>query len=823
MSPSPQHPARDTIPLGDLELHDHYLPALPAGDYRIEVTHTLRGGAQGGAPVVGGPFTAVQTFTVRGPQVRIDADAVVARQPPDASSGRFAEVLPHVVLGDPMLPWERPLTGGSRDTPWLALLVLTDDQLVGGTTAPTRTISATVADFLADDPAVLKPALTRESDVSLGDPCVYIQVAAAEFQAVAPRLDELRFLAHCRGANTGDRPILGLTEDGLFSVVVANRFPTAAPPGSDPGTGTKNIVHLVSLEGHERILVDAPDLRGHSSVALLSLCSWSFQAQPDREADFADLAEGLTRTPSGSRAGREEMWLRLPAPPQGTAAGTATAGTATAGTATAAGRQVARRLGDGYLPLPYLTRSGEATYGWYRGPLTPVLPATTDQAARATTADALIAYDPAWGSFDLSLAAAFETGRALALADAPFAQHLLAFKQATRHLVDTLHHQATSTHLQQDGSGRTGTGTRPGTARAAFGALLDGHLLTALGTQPGRPRAAWSPPAPAVPPADPAGGLEAVLRSDATRAALAAAMDADDGLGEHLTRVADWLGRLLLLHPVPFTHLVPDERMLPRESLRFFHLDPSWLDAVVSGALSIGAQSSRDTLQDQIVAATIRAAAARKAAGYRATQRGTATGESTPEGPTSGAAVSGAAVSGGTASGGDSVLGPVSGLLLRSALVSGWPNLAVRASDAAGEPLPILRMDHLSPTVLLCLFGGLPAAVELREPQEGFRFGVEDHGLIPLRNLLAPPRSSGGRPLGEQLGPDVTFPVLDHLRAGAGGGRILDLGSLIPALTAALDAAHGTAVGPVGPADLALQMVKVPEAIRFTGPNGDRG
>ncbi|MEX5636966.1 hypothetical protein [Parafrankia sp. FMc2] len=802
MSPSPQHPARDTIPLGDIELHDHYLPALRAGDYRIEVTHTLRGGAQDGAQVVGGPFTAVQKFTVRGPQVRIDADAVVARQPPDASSGRFAEVLPHVVLGDPMLPWERPLTGGSRDTPWLALLVLTDDQLVGGTTAPTRTISTTVAEFLAGDAAVLKPALTVESDIGPGDPCVYVQVAAAEFQAVAPRLDELRFLAHCRGANTEDRSILGLAEDGLFSVVVANRFPTAAPPGSDPGTGTKNIVHLVSLEGHERILVDAPDFRGRSSVALLSLCSWSFQAQPDREADFADLAEGLTRTPSGSRAGREEMWLRLPAPPQDTD--------------TAARREVVRRLGDGYLPLPYLTRSGEATYGWYRGPLTPVLPAATDQAARATTADALIAYDPAWGSFDLSLATAFETGRALALADAPFAQHLLAFKQATRHLVDTLHHQATSTHLQQDGSGRTGT--RPGTARAAFGALLDGHLLTALGTPPGRPRAAWSPPAPAAPSADPAGGLEAVLRSDATRAALAAARDADDGLGKHLTRVADWLGRLLLLHPVPFTHLVPDERMLPRESLRFFHLDPSWLDALVSGALSIGAQSSRDTLQDQVVAGTIRAAAARKAAGYRATQRGTATGDSTPEEPASGGAASDAA-----ASGGDAVLGPVSGLLLRSALVSGWPNLAVRASDAAGEPLPILRMDHLSPTVLLCLFGGLPAAVELREPQEGFRFGVEDHGLIPLRNLLAPPRSSGGRPLGEQLGPDVTFPVLDHLRAGAGGGRILDLGSLIPALTAALDAAHGTAVGPVGPADLALQMVKVPEAIRFTGPNGDRG
>ncbi|MCK9925362.1 hypothetical protein MXD61_26395 [Frankia sp. AgPm24] len=793
MSPSPRHPARDTIPLGDVELHDHYLPALPAGDYRIEVTHTLRDGAS----VVGGPFTAVQKFTVRGPQVRIDAGAVIAQQPPDGSSGRFAEVLPHVVLGDPMLAWERPLTGASHDTPWLALLVLTDSQLVGGGTAPTRTLSATVADFLADDPAVLKPALTVESDVGPGDGCVYIQVAASAFQAVAPRLDELRFLAHCRGANTADRSILGLAEDGLFSVIVANRFPSTAAsdgpdaPGADSGTGTRNIVHLVSLEGHERILVAAPDFQGRSSVALLSLCSWSFQAQPDRAADFADLAEGLTRTPSGARAAREDMWLRLPAAAHDPDPDTD------------AGRHLTRRLDDGYLPLPYLTRSGEATYGWYRGPLTPVLPAATDQAAQATTADALIAYDPTWGSFDLSLATAFETGRALALADAPYAQHLLAFRQATRQLVDTLHHQATSTHLQRDGSGGEGH-TRPVTARAAFGALLDSHLLTALGTPPGRPGAPWSPPVSAPSP-DPVGTLAAVLRSEATRAALTAAPHTDDGLGEHLDRVADWLGRLLLLYPVPFTPLVPDERMLPRESLRFFHLDPSWLDALLSGAIGIGAQSSRDTAQDRIVAATIRAAATAKAAAHRATQRAT-----TPADPTSDGAPTGGATG----------FGPVSGLLLRSALVSGWPNLAVRASDPAGAPVPILRLDHLSPSVLLCLFDGLPAVVELAEPQEGFRFGVQDHGLIPLRNLLAPPGTPGGRPLGEQLGPDVTFAVLDHLRAGT-DGRVLDLGSLVPALTAALDTAHGGAVGPLGPADLALQMVRVPEAIRFTGPNGD--
>ncbi|MFE2042633.1 hypothetical protein ACFXAZ_17235 [Streptomyces sp. NPDC059477] len=780
MSASPPHPARDTIPIGDIELHDHYLPALPAGDYRIEATHTLRTGTDGGARVVGEPFRAVQRFTVRAPQVAIDTTAVVAKQPPDSSGGRFAEVLPHLVLGDPLLPWERPLRGAGRSTPWLALLVLTDDQLIGGDTAPTRTEATTVGDFLAADPDVLKPATPLESDIGPDDPCEVIRMPTSVFAAVAPRLDELPFLAHCRGANTGDRAILGVQEDGLFSVVVANRFPAAAPPGSPPDARTKNIVHLVSLEGHEGILGTDPDFQRRTSVALLSLCSWTFWAYPDGKAHFRDLAEGLTRTPDGSRAAtREEMWLRLPSPYQDSE-----------GTP-AARRQVARRIGDGYVPLPYLTRSGESTFGWYRGPLTPVLPQAVDRVATATTADSLLGYDPAWGSFDVSLAGAFETGRALALADAAYVQQLIAFKRATHELVDTLYHQATSTHLPPDGEG----GAR--SARSAFGALLDGPLLATLGATPGRPGDPWSPPAPAPAPGDPSADLDAFVRSDACRAAVTRALAADEALGRQLAPVVDWLARLLLLVPVPFSHLVPDARMLPPESLRFFHADPNWLDALIGGALGVGTQSSRDTLQDAVVTSVVRARVAEAAARHRDGLR-EVPGDAPP-----------------------AALGSVSGLLLRSALVSGWPNLAVRAVDAGGGPLAVLRMEHLSPSVLLCLFNGVPATVELAEPQEGFRFGVEDDGRIPLRSLL--PGSGPRLPLGEQLGTDVTFPVLDHLRPCADPAvRVLDLGSLVPALTGALDSAHGRPVGGVGPADLALQLVKVPEAIRFDGPDGDR-
>ena len=60
-----------------------------------------------------------------------------------------------------------------------------------------------------------------------------------------------------------------------------------------------------------------------------------------------------------------------------------------------------------------------------------------------------------------------------------------------------------------------------------------------------------------------------------------------------------WLGRLVLLYGVPFSYVIPDEGMLPPESLRFFFVDPIWIQHLVQGACSIGNTDYGDTLIDQ--------------------------------------------------------------------------------------------------------------------------------------------------------------------------------------------------------------------------------
>ena len=63
--------------------------------------------------------------------------------------------------------------------------------------------------------------------------------------------------------------------------------------------------------------------------------------------------------------------------------------------------------------------------------------------------------------------------------------------------------------------------------------------------------------------------------------------------------VINWLTKLRMLDGVPFQYIVPSEEMLPDNSIRFFHIDRNWLDALVDGALSVGNIDSRGPFADE--------------------------------------------------------------------------------------------------------------------------------------------------------------------------------------------------------------------------------
>ncbi len=183
-----------------------------------------------------------------------------------------------------------------------------------------------------------------------------------------------------------------------------------------------------------------------------------------------------------------------------------------------------------------------------------------------------------------------------------------------------------------------------------------------------------------------------------------------------------FLAHLRVLIGVPFDYLVPDARLLPDESIRFFYLDRSWTDRLVDGAIAVGKVGTREQAHHQAHGPNVQSTLDLTERVVRTLQRGR------------------------PADGTQDPAGVITGLLLRSAAVTGWPSMDVRAFSevvpespgnvddpqyvqwaaiAARVQLRTLRLELLSPSVLLALFDGIPELVWCEEPHHGVQFGVK--------------------------------------------------------------------------------------------------
>jgi hypothetical protein len=267
--------------------------------------------------------------------------------------------------------------------------------------------------------------------------------------------------------------------------------------------------------------------------------------------------------------------------------------------------------------------------------------------------------------------------------------------------------------------------------------------------------------------------------------------------------VRSWLARLRLLEGVPFAHLVPDSELLPPESIRFFYVDREWTDALVQGALSISTVTTLDRQHVQSLHAALRHEIDTEERRIRMV------GGDDP---------------------GPAEAETISGLLLRSRAVSGWPAMHVRAyaeevgrDDAEVDEnnehrIRLLRLERLAPAVLLCLFDGIPRVVHIEEPRQGIQFGVDLPAAaagtitIALRDVATATRLDDTAPL--PAGPttaDVPF------RKGAPGViHMKELANRIAAQPATkVDAFEAAGVQS---AELAMEMLQFPYRQVFGDP-----
>ncbi|MEV4926588.1 hypothetical protein [Streptomyces roseoverticillatus] len=716
-------------PRFSIHFHDNHVPAAPAGLYEITLGHKISGDKVGADELP----AVRQNAEIRSPQFTLDGSFVHALHPAPAASGAFEYVLPHVTLNRLILPWERALDPAAPELPWLALLLFAEGELPDDPKAQGHVTTRTVRELLTTTGDVLVPDITLDAEVppELRDSaCATVDVPSEVFAALVPRRADLPHLCHVRKVTDqhaarvrrNGEPL----ETGDYAVVVANRFPR---------TGGRYAAHLVSLEGFADRLDGTPPVP--SVVRMVSLWAWSFEAVPDADAHFAALIRHMADDPAG-------LGLRLRPQTAGAPAGPAT-----------------ERLDLGHVPVDHALPSGEHTFAWYRGPFTPVVAQTVPVPADGhhTHADEALIYLTGTGVFDVSYAAAFTLGRALALSDDTLAAAVSAFRARSRRVAHRALRQA-----------RTG----PHPARDRFHELIEdgfGDRLHTAATTPNAARTAPPPPRRAtggVPRPPAVADLRGRLRSGTARDLLRTA------LTEPLAPLTRALDQVALLAAVPLGHLVPDARMLPPESLRFFHVDAQWCAALRDGVLSTGIGTSLDAAVDDVARDALDA----------------------PR--------------------------PLSGLLMRSALVRGWPDVVIephRTASGRPELLDIVHRVTFGPDLLLCLVDGVPDEVVFREPHEGIHFGIDEGGRIGLRRLTG----AVGESLGQDFPPRGEGDIGRFLRPVTGDGtpEVLDLASgadpLIPAMTTVLrDLGQLEPGAALSPGALAVELVNAPQRIAFT-------
>lgn len=184
-----------------------------------------------------------------------------------------------------------------------------------------------------------------------------------------------------------------------------------------------------------------------------------------------------------------------------------------------------------------------------------------------------------------------------------------------------------------------------------------------------------------------------------------------------MTLIQEKLTQLSLLYDVPFSYLVPSEKMMKLHELRFFWMNPNWVRSLLDGACSLGRNASIDYTCDTTFLKKIYDEAISQSVNVR---RKLQCKEMI---------------------GGLEADAICTGFLLRSPLVGNWRGLEFIAySDLDGKnQLKALRIETLSPEILLGLFSGEIVRLDIKEPPEGFHYGFSrsEDGLLSkcLRSL----------------------------------------------------------------------------------------
>lgn len=747
--PTSPSDAASSLQPGEMQLYSYYIPSLKAGlTYEIHANQSVTV-----SPNEQHTFgtddasTPLQSFSVYAPRTALEQGDIHSVYPPPGHpvSGR---ILPHVVFTDPHLPWERfaqelPATVGQTAgvIPWLAVIAFEPSELqltaaelgagglfpagVNAVQSDTMAVGLTAGDAMHMAPGVQLP-FSREANgpdaidaatvlnMVFVDPGLAYALLGAEGQqgfTPTPNLEKYKYFAHVRQVNTAGMADAGVQDTGMFSVTVSHR--TGPWDIQRPQTV---IAHLVALDGMGNSNVVLPDPKdpktAGSKIGLISLHSWTYTCIPPAGVDFVDTMAALGQ--------QSQRTLRLPDDQIN-----AVVGTLPSSTKPNILSAMKSRLAAGYTLLQHRLPTGEPTVSFYRSPLA-AAPVTQipqpEWPAQSNFGTDYQVLDGGVGVMDISYSAAWQLGKALGIADSTFRIALARIRGA---LYEAGQQAAESSVYQADNKHWTAADV---VGTAAMAQIQD--CLQKLSAGPDVKALDWT-----------RRWKRSSELEDQTTAANRASRVNDQFTGSSLAQemeklasgkssadpsppynefnapystdwaiIVKWLMDTLFLLNIPAHYLVPDPAFVPPESLRFFYIDPNWLDCLLDGALSLANHLDRD---DDLIRQCIKTA-------FNTYLSTPCTGKLLPQTPSC-------------------------GFFIRSKAVTAFPDLHISVTwPASITPPPgatdILRLERLSPDLLFVLLDRAPsdpalASITISQPAHQQCFSLGEALTAPPRTL----------------------------------------------------------------------------------------
>lgn len=635
-----------------LEFHK---PILSIGTYEVAVRQTVTSSKISAQDQ--SSFSQRATFHVKGEQFKIQPRDINMIFPPENSKGEHGNVLPHLILNRSTLPWERSAVAG-HSFPWLALLVFhegeedryqTDNVKLADLQSPQSNASAW--------PGISETLPTAEA----AETVKIVDVKWQLLKEILPITRDLSLLAHVRqGLDLAKKPV-----GDEKAVIVANRLPLK---------GGMTTVHLVSLEHrYDSNAFLQTGLDDDHLVRLLSLKTWKFYCESKNSYKITDAVLNRLRQLNFHVADLDKLASVKNEEIIGSAEFIAEATNKSGINFSADDKQTLLK----YAVFHKQTFKGLLEH---LDKNTLQLPAVNDTEADHYLKDSFV----------------------------PLPHHFRLGQQSVSWYRGPLvAGNSTAAPIQlpvQLGDQLIRYEPKLGMFDISYAAAWELGRMLLLGSK----RTAVS--------------LYQWKRQHYQGRRQAEQLLAHPHLVPHAetvptpvtmpTQLSNWFNNLSLLKGVPFNYLVPNEDMLPPESIRFFTIDTQWIDCLLDGAFSLGRVASHDHQLDKNN---------RQAPKTRVGRH-------------------------------------LTGFLLRSEVVAGWPDIMVDAYwvKAAGiedieedKKLPFLRKDYLSKNVMLCLFDGEVKTLDLHQKPETLHFGLDPTDQEGVYNK--PLRDTEGQQIAERI------------------------------------------------------------------------